>query len=79
MIWQMLTKILFNTLSVCCFILIIIVLHGEVADPTVQRDLFMAFLMHTFFFLILLQNFMLENYKLYKKFPEYWRHLMLGF
>lgn len=50
MIWQMLTKILFNTLSVCCFILIIIVLHGEVADPTVQRDLFMAFLMHTFFF-----------------------------
>lgn len=38
MIWQMLTKILFNTLSVCCFILIIIVLHGEAADPTVQRS-----------------------------------------
>lgn len=31
---QMLTEIFFNTLSVCCFILIIIVLHSEVADLT---------------------------------------------
>lgn len=71
MIWQMLTKIFFfNTLSACCFILIIILLHSEVADPTVQRS-FHGFLdaclfSWFFFFQILLQNFMLENYNLFR-------------